>query len=81
MAKIETSQTYEKGRPKLGGLSDPRMGTMDRALKVRCSWDQLELCRPEGVVQMGSAGQPPGLLVAGVGLAGSMPHIQPAQLR
>lgn len=37
VAKIETSQTYEKGRPKLGGLSDPRMGTMDRALKVG-SW-------------------------------------------
>ena len=34
VAKIDTSQTYEKGRPKLGGLSDPRMGTMDRALKV-----------------------------------------------
>lgn len=33
MAKIETSQTYEKGRPKLGGLSDPRLGTMDRAVK------------------------------------------------
>lgn len=37
VAKIETSQTYEKGRPKLGGLSDPRMGTMDRALK--CTTD------------------------------------------
>ncbi|EFN55020.1 hypothetical protein CHLNCDRAFT_134851 [Chlorella variabilis] len=37
VAKIETSQTYEKGRPKLGGLSDPRLGTMDRALK--CTTD------------------------------------------
>ncbi len=37
VAKIETSQTYEKGRPKLGGLSDPRMGTMDRA--VKCTTD------------------------------------------
>jgi DNA-directed RNA polymerase II subunit RPB1 len=27
---IETSETYDKGRPKRGGLSDPRMGTMDR---------------------------------------------------
>lgn len=34
VAKIDSSQTYEKGRPKLGGLSDPRLGTMDRALKV-----------------------------------------------
>jgi hypothetical protein len=37
VAKIETSQTYEKGRPKLGGLSDPRLGTMDRSLK--CTTD------------------------------------------
>lgn len=37
VAKIETSQTYEKGRPKLGGLSDPRLGTMDRAIK--CTTD------------------------------------------
>ena len=33
MAKIESSTTYEKGRPTLGGLSDARMGTMDRAVK------------------------------------------------
>ncbi|GLI67975.1 hypothetical protein VaNZ11_012311 [Volvox africanus] len=30
VAEIITSETYEKGKPKLGGLSDPRMGTMDR---------------------------------------------------
>jgi len=33
VCEIETSETYEKGRPKRGGLSDPRMGTMDRAMK------------------------------------------------
>jgi len=33
VAKIETSQTYDKGRPKMGGLSDPRLGTMDRSIK------------------------------------------------
>ena len=33
MCEIETAETYEKGRPKRGGLSDPRMGTMDRAMK------------------------------------------------
>jgi DNA-directed RNA polymerase II subunit RPB1 len=33
VAKIETSVSYERGRPKLGGLADPRMGTMDRAVK------------------------------------------------
>lgn len=37
VAKIDTSQTYDKGRPKLGGLSDPRLGTMDRA--TRCETD------------------------------------------
>ena len=27
------SQTYEKGKPKPGGLSDLKMGTLDRTLK------------------------------------------------
>lgn len=30
VAEISSSETYEKGKPKLGGLSDPRLGTMDR---------------------------------------------------
>jgi DNA-directed RNA polymerase beta' subunit len=30
VCKVDTSDTYEKGRPKAGGLSDLRMGTMDR---------------------------------------------------
>lgn len=30
VAKIETSDTYEKGKPKVGGLSDLRMGTNDK---------------------------------------------------
>ena len=30
---IETSETYEKGRPKSKGLSDPRLGTLDRSMK------------------------------------------------
>ena len=30
VCEVETSETYEKGKPKRGGLSDPRMGTMDR---------------------------------------------------
>ena len=37
VAKIDVSQTYEGGRPKLNGLSDPRLGTMDRA--VKCTTD------------------------------------------
>ncbi len=30
VAKIEYPETYENGRPKLSGLVDPRMGTVDR---------------------------------------------------
>ena len=30
MVAVENSQTYEKGKPKVGGLSDLKMGTMDR---------------------------------------------------
>ena len=37
VAKIDVGQTYENGRPKLNGLSDPRLGTMDRA--VKCTTD------------------------------------------
>ena len=33
VVKVEVSQTYEKGKPKSGGLSDLRMGTLDRTLK------------------------------------------------
>ncbi len=37
VAKVEAPQTYEQGKPKLNGLSDPRLGTMDRAIK--CTTD------------------------------------------
>lgn len=37
VVKIEVSQTYDNGRPKLNGLSDPRLGTMDRG--IICSTD------------------------------------------
>ncbi|MEW5320361.1 MAG: hypothetical protein WDW38_011438 [Sanguina aurantia] len=30
VAKIETSDTYERGLPKLGGTADPRMGMLER---------------------------------------------------
>lgn len=35
--QIETGDTYDKGRPKEKGLSDLRLGTLDRALK--CTTD------------------------------------------
>ena len=37
MAKIDSAIGYEGGKPKAGGLSDPRLGTMDRAAK--CTTD------------------------------------------
>lgn len=33
VVKVEVSQTYEKGKPKPGGLSDLKLGTLDRNLK------------------------------------------------
>lgn len=39
VAKIDSSDTYEKGRPKAGGLSDLRMGTMDKAGGLVCTTD------------------------------------------
>ncbi len=30
MCKVDSAELYEKGKPKAGGLSDPRMGTMEK---------------------------------------------------
>ncbi len=46
VAKVEAPQTYEQGKPKLNGLSDPRLGTMDRAIK----------CTTDGASQQDSPG-------------------------
>ncbi|BDA48126.1 probable DNA-directed RNA polymerase II subunit RPB1 [Coccomyxa sp. Obi] len=46
VAKIDVPQAYEQGRPKLNGLSDPRLGTMDRAIK----------CTTDGANQQDSPG-------------------------
>jgi DNA-directed RNA polymerase beta' subunit len=46
VAKIDVPQAYEQGRPKLNGLSDPRLGTMDRAIK----------CTTDGASQQDSPG-------------------------
>jgi DNA-directed RNA polymerase II subunit RPB1 len=37
VAHIEVPISYEKGKPKLGGPADPRLGVMDRTLK--CTTD------------------------------------------
>lgn len=42
VAKIDSTDTYEKGKPKLGGLSDPRMGTMDKFGAV-CTTDMCDM--------------------------------------
>lgn len=39
VCKVETADTYEKGLPKPGGLSDLRMGTLDRTPGVVCTTD------------------------------------------
>jgi DNA-directed RNA polymerase II subunit RPB1 len=42
VAKIETSDTYEKGLPKAGGLSDLRMGTTEKRGAV-CTTDGADM--------------------------------------
>ncbi|KAL6045208.1 DNA-directed RNA polymerase II subunit RPB1 [Balamuthia mandrillaris] len=43
VAKIEFHEAYENGRPKIKGLLDPRMGTVDRHIKCQtCSGSMAE---------------------------------------
>eukprot|EP00271_Cylindrocystis_brebissonii_P003385 TRINITY_DN1429_c0_g6_i1.p1 TRINITY_DN1429_c0_g6~~TRINITY_DN1429_c0_g6_i1.p1 ORF type:complete len:1954 (-),score=319.86 TRINITY_DN1429_c0_g6_i1:2079-7940(-) len=44
VVKIESSDTYERGKPKLGGLSDPRLGTIDRAVKCETCGGSMAEC-------------------------------------
>ncbi len=37
VVKVETADMYERGRPKVGGLNDLALGTMDR--QERCTTD------------------------------------------
>ncbi|KAL3689206.1 hypothetical protein R1sor_015515 [Riccia sorocarpa] len=56
VVKIESSETYDRGKPRMGGLSDPRLGTIDRHVKCEtCSgtmaecpghFGHLELAKP-----------------------------------
>lgn len=46
VAKIETSDTFEKGLPKAGGLADLRMGTTEKGV----------VCTTDGCSQMDSPG-------------------------
>ena len=44
VAKIEHHETMENDRPKLGGLLDPRMGTIDRNFKCQTCGENMTDC-------------------------------------
>lgn len=44
MAQIEHSETTERGKPKVGGLSDPRLGTIDRKMKCETCMANMAEC-------------------------------------
>lgn len=44
VAKIEYPETYENGRPKTGGLVDPRMGTIDKTMKCQTCAGSMAEC-------------------------------------
>ena len=44
MIKIESSETYDRGKPKPGGLSDPRLGTIDRQMKCETCAGSMAEC-------------------------------------
>ncbi|KAL6513541.1 DNA-directed RNA polymerase II subunit rpb1 [Orobanche gracilis] len=41
---IEHSETTERGKPKIGGLSDPRLGTIDRKMKCETCMSNMAEC-------------------------------------
>jgi hypothetical protein len=69
VAKIDSSDTYEKGRPKAGGLSDLRMGTMDKAGGLVCTTD--------GANSIECPGYFGHIELAKVGGKGPFPRLQP----
>lgn len=44
VCKIESSETYDRGKPKMGGLSDPRLGTIDRHTKCETCAGSMAEC-------------------------------------
>lgn len=44
VCKIENSETYDRGKPKMGGLSDPRLGTIDRHTKCETCAGSMAEC-------------------------------------
>ena len=44
VCKVETPDTFENGQPKLGGLNDPHMGTIDRSYRCRTCASNITEC-------------------------------------
>ncbi|KAK3424808.1 hypothetical protein EUGRSUZ_F01570 [Eucalyptus grandis] len=44
VVRIEHGESMERGKPKLGGLSDPRLGTVDRKLKCETCMANMAEC-------------------------------------
>lgn len=44
VVQIEHGETTERGKPKVGGLSDPRLGTIDRKLKCETCTASMAEC-------------------------------------
>ncbi|KAK1324599.1 DNA-directed RNA polymerase II subunit RPB1 [Acorus calamus] len=44
VVQVEHSETTEKGKPKMGGLSDPRLGTIDRKMKCETCMANMAEC-------------------------------------
>lgn len=44
VAKIETHEYMEMDKPKIGGLLDPRMGTIDRNFKCQTCGENMAEC-------------------------------------
>lgn len=44
MVQIEHGETTERGKPKVGGLSDPRLGTIDRKMKCETCTASMAEC-------------------------------------
>ncbi|PNX78425.1 DNA-directed RNA polymerase ii subunit rpb1-like protein [Trifolium pratense] len=44
VVQIEHGETTERGKPKIGGLSDPRLGTIDRKMKCETCTASMAEC-------------------------------------
>jgi len=44
VVQVEHGETMERGKPKVGGLSDPRLGTIDRKLKCETCTANMAEC-------------------------------------